>query len=543
MKKLSLILIIAFLLNSHLINGQVAVTTDGTLPDNSALLDIKSSSTGLLLPRLSTEERNQVPTPAAGLIIYNTTTNHINYFSGTRWCQVEVTFTSASTGVLKTGGGVALSGVPGYEPEGSAMLDISDNSRGVLIPRTIPGAITAPANGLIIYNTAARQINYFDGTEWKEVCASSTDISGATGTQEAKGLAINASSSTVDPSSILDVTSTDKGILIPRLTESQRDIINPAEGLMIYNLTLNVIEFYNGTGWYKMNLSNDIDVPAEALHEPLMTQVTWKWHHVDSADGYRWNTVDNFYSAIDKGPDTTHTETGLTCLGNFTRYVWAYSTCGSSIAVALDTSTLWCCGAPIADPRDGQAYSTVQIGTQCWFAESLNYGLMISASSTMSNDGIVEKYCYENLETRCQEFGALYQWDEAMQYINVESTQGVCPDGWHIPSESEWLVLEDFLGGKNVAGGKMKETGYVHWVYPNTGATNISGFTARAGGYNAYSEATPWSGLWTHHYIWASTPYLSDYARRRGLFYFSGQSYPYYDLKWLGFSVRCLKTQ
>jgi uncharacterized protein (TIGR02145 family) len=543
MKKSGLILIIAFLVNSQLINGQVAVTTDGTLPDNSAMLDVKSSSTGLLLPRLSTEQRNLVPTPAAGLIIYNTSSDHINYYSGTKWCQVEITSTTNSTGALKPGGGISVSGGSGNEPEGSAMLDISDNSRGVLIPRTIPGAITAPATGLIIFNTAAKQINYFDGTAWKEVCASSTGISGATGTQEAKGMAVNTSSSMVNQSAILDVAATNKGILIPRLSETQRDNLDPAEGLMIYNLTMNVIEFYNGTGWFKMNLSDYIDAPVEAIHEPLMTQVTWKWHQADSADGYRWNTVNDFYTAIDKGADTTHTETGLTCLGNFTRYVWAYSTCGSSTPITLDTSTLWCCGAPIPDPRDGQVYNTVQIGTQCWLAQNLNYGTMIAASSPMANDGMVEKYCYENAESRCLEYGALYQWDEAMQYVYVESTQGICPSGWHIPSEAEWVILENFLGSKNVAGGKMKETGYVHWVSPNTGATNSSGFTARAGGYNAYTDATPWSNLRTHNYIWASTPRDATTARRRGLFYFSAQSYPYFDLKSLGFSVRCLKTQ
>ena len=538
-----MILIIAFSFFSLMIYGQVAVTTDGTLPDNSAMLDVKSSSTGLLLPRLSAEERNLIPSPATGLIIYNTSANHINYYSGTKWCQVEITATTISSGLLKPGGGIAVGSFAGNEPEGSAMLDINDNSRGVLVPRTFPGAIVTPATGLIIFNSATKQINYFDGTGWKEVCASSTGVSGATGTQEAKGLAVNSTGAIVNPSAVLDVTATDQGILIPRLTEAQRDLLDPAEGLMIYNLTLNVIEFYNGTGWYKMNLSNDIDAPAEALHEPLMTQITWKWHHVDSADGYRWNTVNNFYTDIDKGPDTAHTETGLTCLGNFTRYAWAYSTCGSSTSVSLDTSTLWCCGAPIIDSRDGQSYNTVQIGTQCWMSQNLNYGSMVAASSPMSNDGIVEKYCYENAESRCLEYGALYQWDEAMQYVYVESTQGICPAGWHIPSEAEWVLLENYLGGKNIAGGKMKEAGYVHWVSPNTGATNSSGFTARAGGYNTYSETTPWTGLRTHNYIWASTPYGTTYARRRGLFYFSGQSYPYYDLKWLGFSVRCLKTQ
>ena len=543
MKKLSLLQVTVFLLSSLFTNGQVAVTADGSLPANSAMLDVKSSSTGLLFPRLSTEARNAIPSPVAGLIIYNTATNHIDYFSGTKWCQVEITSTSSTTGVLKPGGGIAFSGVPGAVPDGSAMLDISDPSRGVLIPRTFPGNIPAPATGLMIFNAATKQINYFNGTVWKEVCASSTGISGASGTQDAVGIVINSSGSSPDPCAVLDISAPDKGVLIPRLTESERDLIDPVAGLLIYNLTTNFIEFFNGTGWFRMNLSNDIDTPLEAVHEPLMTQVTWKWHPVDSADGYRWNTVNDFYTAMDVGTDTSHTETGLSCLASLTRYVWAYSTCGSSPAETLDTATLWCCGAPVTDSRDGQSYNTVQIGTQCWLAECLNYGTMISGNSVMSNDGIVQKYCYDNDLNKCEEYGALYQWDEAMQYVYVESTQGVCLSGWHLPAESEWLLLEDYLGGKNVAGGKLKEAGYVHWISPNTGATNSSGFTARAAGYIDYTNPAPSSGLWTHHYIWASTPYLTDYARRRGLFYFSAQSYPYYDYKWLGMSVRCVKTQ
>ncbi|NTV83730.1 MAG: hypothetical protein HGA23_05445, partial [Bacteroidales bacterium] len=532
MKKLTCF-IMALLLNSTMLLSQVSVTNDGTLPDNSAMLDIKSSGMGLLLPRLSIDARNAIPSPAAGLLIYNTNTNQINYFSGTTWCQVEVTEVTTTTGLGKPGGGIAISATPGTVPDGSAMLDIDNPGRGMLIPRTFPVLITSPAIGLIIFNIGTKQINYYDGTAWQEVCATSTGISGATGSQDVVGLAINSSGAEANSSAILDVSASDKGILIPRLTDDQRNTIWPVPGLMIFNLSSARIEFYNGSGWYRPNLSGEIVAPVAAFHEPLMTQITWKWHQVAGADGYRWSVTNNFYTGIDVGGDTSYTETELTCLGDFPRYVWAYSTCGSSASLTIDTSTLWCCGAPIVDARDGQSYNTVQIGTQCWLAECLNYGQMIGNSTQMANNGLAEKWCYDNEENNCQEYGALYQWDEAMQYTTIESSQGICPVSWHIPSEAEWLTLEDFLGGKNVAGNKMKETGTAHWIPPNSGATNSSGFTARAAGYNDYTVEVPGSGLLTHHYIWASTQYITIYARRRGIFYFSGQTYPYYDLKWL----------
>ena len=73
-------------------------------------------------------------------------------------------------------------------------------------------------------------------------------------------------------------------------------------------------------------------------------------------------------------------------------------------------------------------------------------------------------------------YGVLYNWPAVM-------TEGICPSGWHIPSDEEFTELTDFLGGESVAGGKMKEAGYDHWNSPNTGATNSSGWTGLPGGY------------------------------------------------------------
>jgi PKD repeat protein len=102
------------------------------------------------------------------------------------------------------------------------------------------------------------------------------------------------------------------------------------------------------------------------------------------------------------------------------------------------------------DPRDGQTYQTVEIGSQTWMAENLNYET--SNSWTYNNDP-----GYGNI------YGRLYNWEAALS---------ACPSGWHLPDKDEFNTLIVFLGGVTVAGGKMKEEGYLHWSEPNTGATN-----------------------------------------------------------------------
>jgi uncharacterized protein (TIGR02145 family) len=99
----------------------------------------------------------------------------------------------------------------------------------------------------------------------------------------------------------------------------------------------------------------------------------------------------------------------------------------------------------IIDHRDGQLYKVVKIGAQWWFAENLNFGKRISGKNQTDNDTI-EKYCYNDSESNCNYCGGLYQWNEMMQYTTTESTQGICPDGWHIPSDSEFKELEIYLG-------------------------------------------------------------------------------------------------
>ena len=141
---------------------------------------------------------------------------------------------------------------------------------------------------------------------------------------------------------------------------------------------------------------------------------------------------------------------------------------------------------------DGNTYQTVEIGNQIWMAENLR--------STHYSDGSPIPYLnYDNDTANGLIYGRLYTWAAVMNgaessNTNPSNVQGIAPDGWHLPSKAEWHQLADFLGGTLIAGGKLKETGNNHWLSPNTGATNESGFTALPAGMYAFWQEFQWKG-------------------------------------------------
>jgi uncharacterized protein (TIGR02145 family) len=198
----------------------------------------------------------------------------------------------------------------------------------------------------------------------------------------------------------------------------------------------------------------------------------------------------------------------------------------------------WACGDVLH--HEGQDYNTVQIGNQCWMSDNLNVGTMVNGNTNQTDNSIIEKYCYLDNPTNCDTYGGLYQWDEMMQYTTVEGTQGVCPTGWHLPTHAEWTTLVDHLGGSSVAGGKLKETGTLHWDTPNTNATNSSGFTGLPGGYRNYYFQDFFS-LKNTGYFWSSSEQSSSDGRVRYIFHNQEQVSNGYNKKITGYSIRCVK--
>lgn len=188
---------------------------------------------------------------------------------------------------------------------------------------------------------------------------------------------------------------------------------------------------------------------------------------------------------------------------------------------------------------DGNTYNMVTIGTQVWLKENLKTTKFNDGSSipliTDNNQWKSLKssgYCWymNDMANNKETYGALYNWYSV-------STGKLCPIGWHVPSRTEWTTLIDFLGGLNVIGGKLKETGTNHWESPNKSATNESGFTSLPGGL----RQSEFYLLGFEAIYWSSTESgLDDADGHENHYRSSGGSLLNYP-KNLGVSIRCIK--
>jgi len=183
---------------------------------------------------------------------------------------------------------------------------------------------------------------------------------------------------------------------------------------------------------------------------------------------------------------------------------------------------------------DGNGYDTVRIGTQTWFTQNLKTTKFNDGTSIPSMMGNCPR-CYYNNDSLsyASTYGALYNW-------NIVNSGKLCPTGWHVPDTTEWNTLVNYLGGKNVAGDKLKEAGINHWPSPNSNASNLIGFTALPGGFYGYDAVFRYVG--SRGFWWSSTEYDASNAIYRYMGYEASGLYPEINYKVTGASVRCLKN-
>jgi len=195
----------------------------------------------------------------------------------------------------------------------------------------------------------------------------------------------------------------------------------------------------------------------------------------------------------------------------------------------------------VCEDIDGNVYETIQIGDQLWMAENLkvtHYNDSSDIPTGYSNEEWAQletgAYAvYDDDPSNLNTYGNLYNW------YTVDDDRGVCPEGFHVPSDEEYTVLTDYLDGENVAGGKMKEAGLEHWNSPNTGATNESGFTALPAGYR-YPYGGIYNAMGTDGYFWSSSELNSNEAWDWELIHDNSTVLRNYNLKPTGLSIRCL---
>ena len=189
----------------------------------------------------------------------------------------------------------------------------------------------------------------------------------------------------------------------------------------------------------------------------------------------------------------------------------------------------------------GQTIKQVRIGNQIWMTENLNVDRfrngdpipLIPIANDWKKAGINSQaaWCYyDNDSANGEKYGKLYNW------YAVVDPRGLCPSGWHVPSDAEWKVLVDFLGGENIAGGKLKaECG---WQENGIG-TNSSGFSGIPGGSRIINASFYYKE--SFGYWWSSSEQNPNDAIARSLFYINGDVGNPKSPKTSGYSVRCLK--
>jgi uncharacterized protein (TIGR02145 family) len=203
-------------------------------------------------------------------------------------------------------------------------------------------------------------------------------------------------------------------------------------------------------------------------------------------------------------------------------------------------------GSNITD-GEGNSYKTFYIGTQQWMGENLkaskyNDGTIIPEiinAMEWSSGLTTGAWTYYNNDTYYNaKYGKLYNWYAISPTTN--GNKNVCPIGWHVPSDAEWTILTDYLGGESVAGGKLKEAGTTNWSSPNTNASNTSMFSALPGGCPIPGFGA-FNGIGQMGYWWSSSEGNSSTVYIRLMVYDNGNVTRGISTKNSGFSVRCLK--
>jgi uncharacterized protein (TIGR02145 family) len=190
---------------------------------------------------------------------------------------------------------------------------------------------------------------------------------------------------------------------------------------------------------------------------------------------------------------------------------------------------------------DGSFYPSIVINGQEWMQKNLAVTkyrngdpIATGLTNTQWQNTTTGAYAvYLDQAANNTTYGKLYNW-----YAMTDS-RGVCPTGWHVPSEPEWFVLENYLGGIFEAGAKMKTT--TGWTAPNMGATNSSGFTGLPGGYRLVNGT--YNHLVSFGYFWTTTPYEleANFTWYHALKYDDTIIFRSQFPKRAGMSIRCLK--
>jgi uncharacterized protein (TIGR02145 family) len=208
-------------------------------------------------------------------------------------------------------------------------------------------------------------------------------------------------------------------------------------------------------------------------------------------------------------------------------------------------------GTPVVT-YDGKVYTTIQIFSQCWLQENLDAGEILYGNINQSNNGLTEKYCYNDEQDSCNKYGGLYRWDEIMNYTTSEGAQGICPSGWHLPADEELKILEGDMDSHYKIGDPAWDSaqwrGYdaglnlkSKWGWGGNGnGTDLYGFSGKPAGFRdgiwgGFANSNRYADWWTSTRSAGDEMWVTHLSHDN-----SGVGRFDYDTNW-GFHVRCLK--
>jgi len=481
MKKITTIsgLSLILILLAVKLSAQVSINNDGSQPDNSAMLDVKSTIKGLLPPRMSAEQRNIIVNPAEGLQIYNTDCKDIQFFNGTDWIPVGniglFTYPSGLNGnfhpcVNSVGNNYSISAVPeatGYSwtvPIGATITNGQGTNSIVVSFGTTSGFICYTA-----YNSCTKGLTRCFEISLTQSSPVSVSIT-ASSNPFCTGTVVNFSATPTNGGSTPHYQWKVNGFNTG--SDDEHFSYNPVDNDIVTCTLLSNLECATGnpatSNSITMSMIPHPDAPVEGINMPSQTQIIWNWNSVPGATGYKFNVVNDINSSIDMGNSTTRTETDLSCNTAYTRYVWAYNSCGNSISTTLLQST------------SGLSLVSVSIATS---ANQICTGTFVTFTATPTNGGT----------------NPIYEWK-----VNGESVGSNTSIYGYVPENNDIVTCVMTSNATCITGNPATSNAIAITAYPNlqVSITIAASVNPVCAGTPVTLTATPSNGGTTPTFQW-----------------------------------------